>query len=98
MTKGRKTVLFLDTDNDKDGFISKKEFLGDFQDPNDEEAEEPEWVKEETQRFNEEYDKNHDGKLDKEEVNLIILTSWKAVVTCISSEEPDSPKNELWLT
>lgn len=63
-------LLFLDTDNDKDGFISKKEFLGDFQDPNDEEAEEPEWVKEETQRFNEEYDKNHDGKLDKEEVNL----------------------------
>lgn len=70
MTKGIKIVLVLDTDNDKDGFISKKEFLGDFQDPNDEEAEEPEWVKEETQRFNEEYDKNHDGKLDKEEVNL----------------------------
>lgn len=65
-----KLFFFSDTDNDKDGFISKKEFLGDFQDPNDEEAEEPEWVKEETQRFNEEYDKNHDGKLDKEEVNL----------------------------
>lgn len=47
MIKGRKIVFFLDIDNDKDGFISKKEFLGDFQDFNDEEVEEFEWVKEE---------------------------------------------------
>lgn len=62
-----------DIDRDKDGFVSMKEFLGDFEDPDDKEADEPEWVKEETKRFNEEYDKNHDGKLDKDEVRQWIL-------------------------
>lgn len=51
--------------------MSLEEFLGDYRDPDDSEAEEPEWVKEETKRFNDEYDKNHDGKLDKDEASTI---------------------------
>ena len=43
------------------------------------EAEEPEWVKEETKRFDEEYDKNHDGKLDKEEASF----TWALLFTGI---------------
>ena len=56
-----------DIDRDKDGFVSLNEFLGDYRDADDT-GDEPEWVKEETKRFTDEYDKNHDGKLDKEEV------------------------------
>lgn len=52
--------------------ISLDEFLGDYHDPDDKEAEEPEWVKEETKKFNEEYDKNHDGKLDKDEASFTL--------------------------
>lgn len=58
-----------DIDRDKDGYISLDEFLGDYRDPEDAEADEPEWVKEETKKFKEEYDKNKDGKLDKDEVS-----------------------------
>lgn len=60
------------------------EFLGDYRDPDDKEAEEPEWVKEETKRFNEEYDKNHDGKLDKEEASftLALLFSGVPLIMC----------------
>lgn len=62
-----------DIDRDKDGYISLDEFLGDYRDPENAEADEPEWVKEETKKFKEEYDKNKDGKLDKDEVKLWIL-------------------------
>lgn len=68
-----------DIDRNKDGLISLDEFLGDYRDPDDKEAEEPEWVKEETKRFNEEYDKNHDGKLDKEEASF----TWALLFTGI---------------
>lgn len=64
---------FLDIDSNKDGYVSLDEFLGDYRDPDDSEAEEPEWVKEETKKFKEEYDKNHDGKLDKDEVGECLL-------------------------
>lgn len=66
-------VLFClsDIDRDKDGFVSLKEFLGEYTE--EEGAETPEWVNEETKRFNEEYDKNKDGKLDKNEVKEWIL-------------------------
>ena len=49
------------------------EFLGDYKDPEDTSSEEPEWVADERNRFNEEYDKNHDGKLSKEEMKLWLL-------------------------
>lgn len=62
-----------DIDRNKDGYVSLEEFLGDYKDPDDPETEEPEWVKEETQKFKEEYDKDKDGKLNKEEVKLWIL-------------------------
>lgn len=58
-----------DIDRNKDGLISLDEFLGDYRDPEDTEADEPEWVKEETKKFKEEYDKNNDGKLDNNEVS-----------------------------
>ena len=47
--------------------------MGDYKDPDDPETEEPEWVKEETQKFKEEYDKDKDGKLNKEEVSQCCL-------------------------
>ena len=74
-----------DIDRNKDGLISLDEFLGDYQDPDDKEAEEPEWVKEETKRFNEEYDKNHDGKLDMEEASftLALLFTEGEELNCI---------------
>jgi len=36
-------------------------------------------VKEETKRFNEEYDKNHDGKLDKEEASFTLALLFSGV-------------------
>ena len=51
--------------------MNLKEFLGEY--TGDESSETPEWVQEETKRFNEEYDKNKDGKLDKDEVKQWIL-------------------------
>ena len=66
-------MFFQDIDRNKDGFVSLDEFLGDYRDPDDSEAEEPEWVKEETKKFHEEYDKNHDGKLDKDEVSFSFI-------------------------
>ena len=76
-------VLFpLDIDRNKDGLISLDEFLGDYRDPDDKEAEEPEWVKEETKRFNEEYDKNHDGKLDKDEASVTSVLLFICLIMC----------------
>lgn len=76
--------FLLDIDRDKDGFISLSEFLGDYKDPDDKEAEEPEWVTEETKRFKEEYDKNHDGKLDKEEASLFLSFCSPLFRTCFT--------------
>lgn len=64
-------IIFTDIDRDKDGFVSLKEFLGEYTEEDGSET--PEWVNEETKRFNEEYDKNKDGKLDKDEVKEWIL-------------------------
>ena len=65
--------LSPDIDRDKDGLISEDEFLGDYKDPEDTTGEDPEWVAEERKRFHDDYDKNKDGKLDKEEMKLWIL-------------------------
>jgi len=62
-----------DIDRDKDGNVNLQEFLGDYKDPDSKDEEDPEWVKDETKRFKEEYDKNNDGKLDKEELKAWIL-------------------------
>lgn len=62
-----------DIDRDKDGFVNLQEFLGDYKDPEAQDQEDPEWVMEETKRFNEEYDKNKDGRLDTQELKAWIL-------------------------
>lgn len=62
-----------DIDLNKDGFVSLDEFLGDYKDADDAEADEPEWVTEERKKFKEAYDKDNDGKLNKEEVKLWVL-------------------------
>lgn len=50
--------------------MSLDEFLGDYKDADDAEADEPEWVIEERKKFKEVYDKDNDGKLTKEEVSV----------------------------
>lgn len=58
-------------DKNKDGQLDLEEFLGEWKDPENKDQEEPDWVKEETERFKNELDKNSDGVLDSSE-----LTSW----------------------
>ena len=65
--------LSLDMDKNKDGKLDMNEFLGEWKDPDSDSQEQPEWVKEETERFKKELDKNGDGVLDTAE-----LTSWIA--------------------
>ena len=87
-----------DIDRNKDGLISLDEFLGDYHDPDDKEAEEPEWVKEETKKFNEEYDKNHDGKLDKDEASftLALLFTEGEELNCFLSSPTHIDTNIPW--
>lgn len=47
--------------------------MGDYKDADDAEADEPEWVTEERKKFKEAYDKDNDGKLNKEEVSVFFL-------------------------
>lgn len=56
----------VDIDKDKDGVISLDEYIGDMY--NDDEEEEPQWVKTEREQFSIHRDKDGDGKLNKEEV------------------------------
>ncbi|KAF4793445.1 Reticulocalbin-2 [Turdus rufiventris] len=57
-------------DKDGDGFVSLEEFLGDYRrDPTA--REDPEWILVEKDRFVNDYDKDHDGKLNPQE-----LLSW----------------------
>ena len=65
-------MFLIDIDRDKDGVVNLQEFLGDYKDPEAQDQDDPEWVKEETKRFNDEYDKNKDGKLDKAELKAWI--------------------------
>ncbi|XP_044285335.1 calumenin isoform X2 [Varanus komodoensis] len=63
-----------DIDKNGDGFIDLEEYIGDMY-SHDGDAEEPEWVKTEREQFVEFRDKNHDGKMDKEETKDWILPS-----------------------
>ena len=47
--------------------------MGDYKDDNDAQADEPEWVTEERKKFKELYDKDNDGKLNKEEVSVFFM-------------------------
>ena len=63
--------VHLDMDRNKDGKLDLNEFLGEWKDPDNDNQEEPDWVKEESDRFKNELDKNGDGILDSAE-----LTAW----------------------
>lgn len=63
-----------DIDKNGDGLIDLQEYIGDMYTPEDGE-EDPEWVESERQQFHEFRDKNHDGKMDKEETLDWILPS-----------------------
>ncbi|KAM9334788.1 calumenin-A [Symphorus nematophorus] len=63
-----------DIDKNGDGLIDLQEYIGDMYTPEDGEAD-PEWVESERQQFKEFRDKNHDGKMDKEETLDWILPS-----------------------
>ncbi|XP_074096278.1 calumenin B scf [Cotesia typhae] len=72
-----KDVVVLETlediDKDGDGKISLIEYIGDLYKPDDNEEEEPEWVKNERQQFSTYRDKNQDGFMDNEEVKSWII-------------------------
>lgn len=70
-----------DMDKDKDGKLDLEEFLGEYKDPeSDGGDEEPEWVKEETDRFTKELDKDGDGKLNHEELRAWINPDTDATI------------------
>ncbi|KER21986.1 hypothetical protein T265_09816 [Opisthorchis viverrini] len=60
-------------DHDHDGYISQKEYIDDLWVPSSPSEEEPDWIKDERKHFDDERDKDHDGKLDKEEVRAWIF-------------------------
>ncbi|XP_072138882.1 reticulocalbin-2 [Mobula birostris] len=59
-------------DHNKDGFVSLEEFLGDYRKDPDSDGD-PEWVTVEKDRFENDYDIDKDGKLNKEELLLWIV-------------------------
>jgi len=73
-----KDIVVLETmediDKNGDGFIDLEEYIGDMYNHEDE-MEEPDWVASEKQQFHEFRDKNHDGKMDREETMDWILPS-----------------------
>ncbi|XP_069758643.1 reticulocalbin-2 [Narcine bancroftii] len=59
-------------DQNNDGFVSLEEFLGDYRkDPGA--VEDPEWVTVEKDRFENDFDKDKDGKLNRHELLLWIV-------------------------
>lgn len=65
-----------DIDKDKDGFISLEEYIGDmYNEADNKDSEEPEWVKSERDMFKSARDINKDGKMDREEIKKWILPS-----------------------
>lgn len=64
-----------DIDKDGDGYISLQEYIADLwpRGADEEDAEEPDWIKSEREQFESYRDKNKDGKMDKEEVKHWII-------------------------
>ncbi|XP_015519181.2 reticulocalbin-2 [Neodiprion pinetum] len=65
-----------DKDTDKDGFISFQEFLGDRA-----RGEDKEWLLVEKDKFDHDYDKNGDGRLDSEEILAWLVPSNEDIAT-----------------
>ena len=68
-----------DIDKDKDGFISLEEYIGDMY-RGVKGEDEPDWVRNEREQFQNYRDKNKDGHMDTDEVrrasNTFMLVMW----------------------
>ena len=62
-----------DIDKDKNGFISLEEYIGDMYRHGNDGEEEPDWVRNEREQFQNYRDKNKDGHMDAEEVKQWII-------------------------
>lgn len=65
-----------DIDKNKDGFVDLEEYIGDMYRPEDYpelNGKEPDWVGSEREMFNEQRDKDKDGKLNKDEMRDWIM-------------------------
>ncbi|CAF3728222.1 unnamed protein product [Rotaria sordida] len=68
------TETIEDMDNNKDGFISLEEFVHDMWDSTENnDTSEPDWVKIERENFLKYRDLDHDGKLNRKEVELWLM-------------------------
>lgn len=67
------TETLEDIDKNKDGKISIEEYIGDMFGGSDRPEDEPDWVKNEREQFNNYRDKDKDGYLDREEIRNWIL-------------------------
>nr|XP_039254292.1 calumenin-B-like [Styela clava] len=88
---------FTDIDKNGDGSISLEEYIGDMYNE-EEDGEEPEWVKTEREQFVAHRDADKDGKLNKEEVRSWILPDGYDAVEAETSHlmyEADSDKDEV---
>jgi Ca2+-binding EF-hand superfamily protein len=68
------TETIEDIDKNKDGFISLEEFLGDMWDTTENNnTAEPDWVKVERENFKSYRDLDHDGRMNRKEVELWLM-------------------------
>lgn len=69
------TETLEDIDKNSDGKVSVDEYIGDMYRGTEDGEEEPEWVRNERETFNNYRDKNSDGFMDSEEVKDWIIPS-----------------------
>jgi hypothetical protein len=68
------TETIEDIDKNNDGFISLEEFLGDMWDSTENNnTAEPDWIKSERENFRNYRDLDHDGKMNRKEVELWLM-------------------------
>ncbi len=68
------TETIEDIDRNQDGFISLEEFLNDmWNSTENNNTIEPDWIKNERENFRNYRDLNHDGKMDRKEVELWLM-------------------------
>jgi len=68
------TETIEDIDKNKDGFISVEEFISDMWDSTENNnTVEPDWIKTERENFRNYRDLDHDGKMNRKEVELWLM-------------------------